>query len=76
MGRDAVTDPGFMVASRRRAGKVRWRQTRTLKPGWGTPIVIRAGDCDELIVEQQPQDRSLRSRYRIAPGTAPATRPR
>lgn len=50
MGRDTVTDPGFMVALNTKTGKERWRQTRTPRPGWGTPIVIRAGSREELIV--------------------------
>ncbi|MEW5984099.1 MAG: PQQ-binding-like beta-propeller repeat protein [Acidobacteriota bacterium] len=50
MGRDAVTGPGFMVALDTKTGKERWRRERTPRPGWGTPIVIRAGNRDELIV--------------------------
>lgn len=55
MGRDTVTDPGFMVALDTKTGKERWRKTRTPRPGWGTPIVIRAGDRDELIVSSSRQ---------------------
>ncbi len=55
MGRDTVTDPGFMVALDTKTGKERWRQTRAPRPGWGTPIVIRAGNRDELIVSSSRQ---------------------
>ena len=50
MDRNATTDPGFMVALDAKTGRELWRQTRTPQPGWGTPIAIRAGDRDELIV--------------------------
>ncbi|MGE5198176.1 MAG: PQQ-binding-like beta-propeller repeat protein [Rhodospirillaceae bacterium] len=50
MDRNATTDPGFMVAIDAKTGREIWRQTRTPQPGWGTPIAIRAGDRDEIIV--------------------------
>jgi outer membrane protein assembly factor BamB len=50
MERTATTDPGFMVALDARTGRERWRQTRTPQPGWGTPLPIRAGGRDEIIV--------------------------
>ena len=50
MDRNATTDPGFMVALDAKTGRELWRQTRTPQPGWGTPIAIRAGDRDEIIV--------------------------
>jgi outer membrane protein assembly factor BamB len=39
-----------MVALDAKTGRELWRQTRTPQPGWGTPIAIRAGDRDEIIV--------------------------
>lgn len=50
MERAATTAPGFMVALDARTGRELWRQTRTPQPGWGTPLPIRAGDRDEIIV--------------------------
>jgi outer membrane protein assembly factor BamB len=34
-------------------GKARWRTGRSETVGWGTPVVIRAGDRDELVVSSQ-----------------------
>lgn len=42
--------PSFVAAFDRRTGKVRWRTPRTATVGWGTAVVIRAGDRDELVV--------------------------
>ena len=50
MERSVTTGPGFMVALDTKTGRERWRQSRTPQPGWGTPIAIRVGDHDELIV--------------------------
>lgn len=50
MGPGTATGPGFLVAIDTATGRVRWRQERTPQPGWGTPIVIRAGGRDELII--------------------------
>lgn len=50
MGRDTVTDPGFMVALDTKTGRELWRQSRTPRPGWGTPIAIQAGHRVEIIV--------------------------
>jgi outer membrane protein assembly factor BamB len=50
MDRNATTEPGFMVALDTKTGRELWRQTRTSQPGWGTPLAIRAGDRDEIIV--------------------------
>jgi outer membrane protein assembly factor BamB len=36
-----------------KTGKVVWRQDRVETVGWGTPIVIRVDDHDELIVSSQ-----------------------
>ena len=50
MDRNATTGPGFMVALDTKTGRERWRQVRKPQPGWGTPIAIRVGDRDEVIV--------------------------
>jgi len=50
MDRSVTTGPGFMVALDTKTGRERWRQDRTPQPGWGTPIAIRVGDHDELII--------------------------
>jgi outer membrane protein assembly factor BamB len=50
MDRSATTGPGFMVALDTKTGRELWRQARTPQPGWGTPLPIRAGDRDEIIV--------------------------
>lgn len=50
MDRTASTGPGFMVALDTKTGRVLWRQNRTPQPGWGTPLPIRVGDRDEIIV--------------------------
>jgi outer membrane protein assembly factor BamB len=53
MGRsasDAPQSPGFMVAIDKKTGEELWRNDRNPQPGWGTPIAIRAGDRDEIIV--------------------------
>jgi outer membrane protein assembly factor BamB len=43
----------FVAAFDRRTGKLTWRTARAESVGWGTPIVIRAGARDELIVHSQ-----------------------
>jgi len=43
----------FVIALNRRSGDVVWRTEREEQIGWGTPIAIRAGDRDELIVSSQ-----------------------
>jgi outer membrane protein assembly factor BamB len=45
----------FVAAFDRTTGKTKWRESREAKTGWGTPIVIRAGERDELIVSSQHQ---------------------
>jgi outer membrane protein assembly factor BamB len=42
--------PSFVAAFDRATGKVRWRTPRTATVGWGTSVVIRAGNRDELVV--------------------------
>ena len=36
-----------------RSGRLLWRTVREASAGWGTPIAIRAGDHDEIIVNSQ-----------------------
>jgi outer membrane protein assembly factor BamB len=43
----------FVAAFDKRTGKTRWRTARRETVGWGTPIVIRAGGRDELIIHSQ-----------------------
>jgi outer membrane protein assembly factor BamB len=43
----------FVSAFDAQTGKVRWRAERSETVGWGTPVVIRTGDRDELIVSSQ-----------------------
>jgi outer membrane protein assembly factor BamB len=43
----------FVAAFDARSGKPLWRTTRDASVGWGTPIALRAGDHDEIIVSSQ-----------------------
>ena len=43
----------FVAAFDARTGRQLWRTTRDATVGWGTPIAIRVGDHDELIVHGQ-----------------------
>lgn len=43
----------FVAAFHRQTGKMIWRTDRDTRTGWGTPVVIRAGRRDELIVSSQ-----------------------
>jgi outer membrane protein assembly factor BamB len=43
----------FVAAFDTRSGKVAWKTDRTARVGWGTPVVIRAGDRDELVINSQ-----------------------
>jgi outer membrane protein assembly factor BamB len=43
----------FVAAFDARTGKQVWRTNRDASVGWGTPIAIRAGDHDEIIVHSQ-----------------------
>ncbi len=45
----------FVAAFDKLTGETIWRSDREASIGWGTPIVIRAGDHDELIVSGQNQ---------------------
>jgi outer membrane protein assembly factor BamB len=51
--RSASEIPSFVAAFDTKTGKRIWRTPRTETVGWGTPIVIRAGDRDELVVSSQ-----------------------
>jgi outer membrane protein assembly factor BamB len=50
---DAGSGSSFVAAFDAQTGKVRWRTDRSETVGWGTPVVIRAGDRDELVVSSQ-----------------------
>jgi len=43
----------FVAAVDARTGKVLWKTPRQEMVGWGTPIAIRAGDHDEIVVSGQ-----------------------
>ena len=43
----------FIAAFDTRSGRPLWRTGRQASAGWGTPIAIRAGDHDEIIVNSQ-----------------------
>jgi outer membrane protein assembly factor BamB len=43
----------FIAAFDTRTGKQLWRTTRDASVGWGTPIAVRVGDHDEIIVNSQ-----------------------
>ena len=43
----------FVVAFHKQTGKLIWKTERDARTGWGTPVVIRAGRRDELIVSSQ-----------------------
>ncbi len=43
----------FVAAFDKKTGRQIWRTPRTETVGWGTPVVIRAGDRDELVVSSQ-----------------------
>lgn len=43
----------FIAAFDTRTGKQVWRTAREANVGWGTPVAVRAGDHDEIIVNSQ-----------------------
>jgi len=43
----------FIAAFDTRTGRPLWRTSRTASVGWGTPVAIRAGDHDEIVVNSQ-----------------------
>jgi outer membrane protein assembly factor BamB len=45
--------PSFVAAFDKATGKLIWTRDRQANVGWGTPVVIDAGDHDELIVSSQ-----------------------
>ncbi len=45
--------PSFVAAFDKATGKVIWKRDRTATVGWGSPVVIDAGDHDEVIVSSQ-----------------------
>jgi outer membrane protein assembly factor BamB len=45
----------FIAAFDTRTGKEVWRTRRDANVGWGTPIAVRVGDHDEIIVNSQLQ---------------------
>jgi outer membrane protein assembly factor BamB len=54
---------GFIAAFDAKTGAPKWRRARTEQVGWGTPIAIRAGSRDEIIVS------SMRKVYAYSPDT-------
>lgn len=54
---------GFIAAFDAKTGARRWMKPRTEQVGWGTPIAIRAGARDEIIVS------SMRKVYAYHPDT-------
>ena len=44
---------GFIAAFDARTGQPAWRTARQQSVGWGTPIAVRVGDHDEIIVNGQ-----------------------
>jgi outer membrane protein assembly factor BamB len=49
---DQISD-SFIAAFDTRSGRTVWRTSRNAVVGWGTPVAIRAGDHDEIIVNSQ-----------------------
>jgi len=43
----------FIAAFDTRTGRTLWKTNRSASVGWGTPIAVRAGDHDEIIVNSQ-----------------------
>ena len=43
----------FVAAFDTRSGRELWRTPRDARVGWGTPIAVRVGDHDEIIVSSQ-----------------------
>ena len=43
----------FIAAFDARTGRTLWRTNRSASVGWGTPIAVRVGDHDEIIVNSQ-----------------------
>lgn len=47
------TTGAFVAVFDKETGQVNWKTDRRESVGWGTPIVVRAGGRDELIVSSQ-----------------------
>ena len=43
----------FVAAFDKRTGEPRWRVARRASVGWGSPVALRVGDHDEIIVSSQ-----------------------
>jgi outer membrane protein assembly factor BamB len=43
----------FVVAYDKRSGKELWKTPRKEKVGWGSPVAVRVGDRDEIIVSSE-----------------------
>jgi len=56
---------GFIAAFDAKTGARRWWTNRTETTGWGTPIAIRAGGRDEIIIS------SFRAIYAYNPDNTP-----
>ena len=48
-----TTTRSFVAAFDAKTGAVRWKVDRAASVGWGTPVVIDAGDHDELVVNSE-----------------------
>jgi outer membrane protein assembly factor BamB len=66
-------DGSAIVALDRQTGKQVWRADRTTRRSWATPLIVRAGDHDELITSGAEMvigyDPSTGKELRRAPGT-------
>jgi outer membrane protein assembly factor BamB len=51
--RGTASTGSFVAAFDKATGKQIWKTSREATTGWGTPVVIHAGDRDELIVSSQ-----------------------
>ena len=49
----SASQRAFVAAFDAQTGKTLWETPRSETVGWGTPVVINAGDRDELIVNSQ-----------------------
>jgi outer membrane protein assembly factor BamB len=51
--RATSTLPAFVTAFNKKTGETVWFTERSQTVGWGTPVVIRAGSRDELVINSQ-----------------------
>jgi outer membrane protein assembly factor BamB len=49
----SASGTGFVAAFDKKTGRTVWHTPRAETVGWGTPVVVRAGDRDELVVSGQ-----------------------